>query len=85
MQKLTYLLVLSSFCSAAALAAYTGPGAENRVSTASQVEQANDDTQVELTGYLVKSLATKLTCSVMIPERLKSKSTMTFGGISMPM
>ncbi|BCV51567.1 NirD/YgiW/YdeI family stress tolerance protein [Shewanella algae] len=56
MQKLTYLLVLSSFCSAAALAAYTGPGAENRVSTASQVEQANDDTQVELTGYLVKSL-----------------------------
>ncbi|GHB11096.1 YgiW/YdeI family stress tolerance OB fold protein [Shewanella indica] len=56
MQKLAYLLVLSSLCSGAALAAYSGPGVENRVITASQVEQAKDDTLVELTGYLVKSL-----------------------------
>lgn len=49
-------IILSCVLTMPAFAAYTGPGVESLVSNAKDASHAKDETPVELTGYLVKSL-----------------------------
>ncbi|MDR8525723.1 MULTISPECIES: NirD/YgiW/YdeI family stress tolerance protein [Shewanella] len=55
-KKLTGLLILSAVLTLPAMAAYNGPGPASHVKTAAEAAKAQDDTPVELTGYLVQSL-----------------------------
>ncbi|QFU24966.1 NirD/YgiW/YdeI family stress tolerance protein [Shewanella eurypsychrophilus] len=55
-KKLTGSLILSCVLTLPAFAAYNGPGVSTQVNTAADASEAKDDTPVELTGYLVKSL-----------------------------
>ncbi|ACA89034.1 MULTISPECIES: NirD/YgiW/YdeI family stress tolerance protein [Shewanella] len=49
-------IILSCVLTLPAFAAYNGPGVETLVKSAKDASHATDDTPVELTGYLVKSL-----------------------------
>jgi uncharacterized protein (TIGR00156 family) len=49
-------IILSCVLTMPAFAAYTGPGVETLVNNAKDASHAKDETPVELTGYLVKSL-----------------------------
>lgn len=53
---LTGSIILSAVLTLPAVAAYNGPGVASHATTAVEAAKAKDDTPVELTGYLVKSL-----------------------------
>ncbi len=55
-KKFTGSLILSCVLTLPAFAAYNGPGVSTHVKTAADANEAKDDTPVELTGHLVKSL-----------------------------
>ncbi|WP_076414223.1 NirD/YgiW/YdeI family stress tolerance protein [Shewanella sp. UCD-KL12] len=55
-KKLTGSIILSCVLTLPAFAAYNGPGVSSHVKTAADASEAKDDTPVELTGHLVKSL-----------------------------
>ncbi|GIU17056.1 hypothetical protein TUM4644_01860 [Shewanella colwelliana] len=55
-KKLTGTLILSCVLTLPAFAAYNGPGADKPVNRAADTLNAKDDTPVELTGHLIKSL-----------------------------
>ncbi|QYJ87886.1 NirD/YgiW/YdeI family stress tolerance protein [Shewanella mesophila] len=55
-KKLTGTLILSCVLTLPAFAAYNGPGAQKPVNSAADALKAKDDTPVELTGHLIKSL-----------------------------
>ncbi|PKG55154.1 hypothetical protein CXF83_02415 [Shewanella sp. Choline-02u-19] len=53
---LTGSIILSAVLTLPAVAAYNGPGVASHATTAADAAKAKDDTPIELTGYLVKSL-----------------------------
>ncbi|WP_239869474.1 NirD/YgiW/YdeI family stress tolerance protein [Shewanella insulae] len=55
-KKLTGTLILSCILTLPAFAAYNGPKVGGVILDASDTHDAKDDTQVELTGKLIKSL-----------------------------
>jgi|GEM_PF-5512107 len=55
-KKLTGSIFLSCVLTLPAFAAYYGPGVNSHAQTAAEASNAKDDTSVELTGQLVKSL-----------------------------
>ncbi len=55
-KKLTGSIILSCVLTLPAFAAYNGPGVNSHAKTAAEASKAKDDTPVELTGHLVKSL-----------------------------
>ncbi len=57
MKKLTGIIALSCLLTFPTFAGgYSGPGVKTFVKTAAEAAKAKDDTRVELTGYIVKSL-----------------------------
>ncbi len=56
MNKLTGIIALSCLLAFPTFAGYSGPRAQAPAVTAADALKANDDTRVELTGYIVKSL-----------------------------
>lgn len=55
-KKLTGSMILSCVLTMPAFAAYNGPGVASHIRTAADAAKAKDDTPVELTGYIVKSI-----------------------------
>lgn len=53
---LTGSIILSAVLTLPAVAAYNGHGVASHATTAADAAKAKDDTPIELTGYLVKSL-----------------------------
>jgi uncharacterized protein (TIGR00156 family) len=53
---LTGSIILSAVLTLPAVAAYNGPEVASHTTTAADAAKAKDDTPIELTGYLVKSL-----------------------------
>lgn len=54
--KAAAVLLLASLVSTGAMAAYTGPGADAQITTASAVKDAQEGAKAQLTGKLTKSL-----------------------------
>jgi uncharacterized protein YdeI (BOF family) len=73
---LVALMSVSSF----AMAAYTGPKEQNKVSVA-QLKDVADDQWVTLEGKLVKHLGGETTCSVTTAARWKWRWTVTCGAV----
>ncbi|MCL1039547.1 NirD/YgiW/YdeI family stress tolerance protein [Shewanella submarina] len=54
--KAAAILLMASLVSASAMAAYTGPGVDAQITTASAVKDAKDGAKTQLTGKIIKSL-----------------------------